>query len=206
MPRLAEVPWSAAILFLCAAAVWRLATATQPWVRVNLHLAAALYASLAAAAAFALAPETVAPLATALAAAFLALAVRGSFRRPVKPALAVVLAGGAGLCALGSAFSGVTAVAIVPQLVCQLMMLTVSRRGLMRLRAPSIELAIGALALFAASCTLFLAKPLQGLCLFAGAGQLGVALAVARISDTFVRKAGVRKAGAAKPTPTIHWR
>ena len=182
--------WFAAVLVLAAAAAWIVAAGARPLVRDNLRFAAALYAALAIGAALRIAPVAVAPIVTTLAAALLAFAVYASFRRPAKPAFAALVLAVCCIAGIASAYSGEAAFAIVPQLLCIFAMLGIARRGLMRLRAPSIQLACGGAALFAASCSLVSRdnNALMALLLFSAAGLLGVSLSVARISDTFVKR------------------
>jgi len=182
--------WYSAVLAFATAAAWLLAAGTRPLVRRYLRLAAACNISLAISTAFAIAPIAVAAIATTLTAAFLALAAYASFRRPARPAATAFVLIGAGLAGIGSAFGGAVLPAVVTQLFSILFLLIVSRRGLMRLRAPSLQLAAGGLALFGASCALVLQdkKASMAVVLFSAAGLLGCSLAVARISDTFVKR------------------
>lgn len=197
---LAAMPWYAIVLGAAVAVAWWLAAGTKAGVRLYLRLAAIFYASLAVALALDFAPQFVAPLVCTLATAVLALAAYGSFRRPAKPTVVAALVGGGGLAGLVSAFLGEMLFSVLWQFVSLASILVISRRGLIRLSAPSIQLATGAVALFAAASALVLQNraALQGLTLFSAAGLLGVTLAVARISDTFVRRQGEDRRGAAK--------
>ena len=189
MGRLLSAPWYACLLFAAAGIVWCIAMGTKPAVRGVLRMACALYASLAVSVVFALAVEAVVPISTTLAAAFLALAAYGSFRRPVGGGVVWGLLGGALLSGIVSAVFGELLLVVLSQAVSLLTMLSICRRGLMRLWAPSIQLALGSLALAGACCTMILPNRggIEGGCLFCTAGLLGVSLAVARISDTLVK-------------------
>lgn len=190
----ADPLWPALVLLVAAVMAWWLALGARRTARLYVRLAAALEAALAIAAGTNLAPLVLAPLTVALSAVLLAFAAHASFRRPASPLFA-----GIGLtvgCAAGlaAAFTGATLPAVAPQSIAIVAMLMVARRGLRRLSAPSIELAAGALALLAAAASLLATTPdaLVALLLFSAAGLLGVALAVARISDTFVKRGSSR--------------
>lgn len=190
--------WPAIVLLLSAVIAWLLAAGARRAARGFLRLAAALQAGLAIFACVAgMVSMVLAPLTCALASVLLGFAVQASFRRPsgaVFATLALVVCCMAGL---GAAFSGEALPAIVPQIAAIVAMLVVSRRGLRRLSAPSIQLAAGALALLAAAASLsgHDTNALQALLLFSAAGLLGITLAVARISDTFVKKRSPARRG-----------
>jgi hypothetical protein len=191
--------WFAAVLLLAALASGLVAAGTRGEVRAYLRFAAALAAALALAAGFDIAPVAVAPISATLGAALLAFAVYASFRRSPPPRFAAGALALAALAGIAAAFTGETVLAIVPQLVCILALFGISRRGLRRLRAPSIQLAAGAAALLAgvAVQAALSGAGMMALLLFWAAGLLGVTLSVARISDTFVKLRRRLGAGAA---------
>jgi hypothetical protein len=182
--------WFAPILLLSAVAVWLLAAGARVNARGYLRLAAVMEAALAAGEGLRIAPTAVAPLACTLAVVLLAFAVHASFRRPAKPGVAALILTATLLSAVGAAYSGEVLPAVAPQVVGVAAILAIARRGLMRLRGPSIQLTAGGVALFAASCALVStdADAPSALLLFSAAGHLGIALAVVRISDTFVKR------------------
>lgn len=186
------VPTSAfaAVLFLAAIAAWLIAIGVRSRARDYLRLAAVLDAGLAVGVGLDVAPTAIAPLTGTLATVLMAVAVYASFRRPVRPVPASLMLATACAAAIGAAYSGEALPALAPQLAAVAVMLAIARRGLMRLRAPSILLAVGGLSRFAAACALVSKdeKAMVALLLFSAAGLLGVALAVARISDTFVKR------------------
>jgi hypothetical protein len=182
--------WFSAVLAFAAAAAAILSAGARPHVRPYVRIAATAFAALAFAALSGIAPVAVAPIAGALGTPALALAVYSSFRRPVRRIGGV---GTLAVCAafgVGAAFGAEMRVSAVTQLLAVLAMLLIARRGLMRLRAPSILLAAGSLSLLSAASALVSkdAAAFPALLLFSSAGLLGVSLAVARISDTFVRR------------------
>lgn len=187
---MAAIPWSAGVLLAAAVVAWFVALGAKSGVRPYLRLACAMYGAVTVAVGLDMSVAAVLPIAATLAAAFLALAAYGSFRRPAKPAVTWGLTVGGGVAGIASALFGDMLLVVLSQAVSLLTMLAVSRRGVIRLRGPSILLAVGALSLGAACCTLTIANRIavDGVCLFTAAGLLGVVLAVARISDTWVRR------------------
>lgn len=185
-----DAVWFAAVLAFGAAAAWIIAKGARPTARDYLRFAAALYATLAVSAILKLSPGAVAAIVATLGQASIALGVHASFRRPPRPGIAALALAGACIMGIGAAATGEIVLAVLPQLLCALVMLAISRRGLKRLRAPSIQLAAGAAALMAASCSLVSEdqNAFMALLLFSAAGILGTSLAVARISDTFVKR------------------
>lgn len=182
--------WPAILLLLAAPAAWLLAAGARHEARGYLRMAAALQAALAVAAAFDLSAMILAPLTAGLSAVLLAFAVQTSFRRPVGTVFSSLALTASCLAGIGASFSGELLPALLPQLAAVAVMLFIARRGLRRLSAPGIQLTAGALALLAAACSM-LAKgeaALPALLMFSTAGLLGIALAVARISDTFVQR------------------
>jgi hypothetical protein len=184
---------------MAAATAWWLAAGTRYAVRGYVRAAAALYMAVALAVVFAFVPATVAPLVASLGPVLLAFAVYASFRHPTGAGFAATAIAAAGFAGIAAAVSGVAAFALVPQFVGIAVMLAISRRGLVRLNATGIQLAAGSAALFAAACSLIL-PGMEGrvaFLLFSAAGLLGVSLAVAGISDTFVKRRRRVSAGAA---------
>ncbi|MDE1985989.1 MAG: hypothetical protein KGL56_09275 [Alphaproteobacteria bacterium] len=173
----------AVVLALAAAASWIATKSARPVIRLYLRFACVLYAALAVSALSHIAPDAVAVMVTTLAVALLALSVFASLRRTPKPAFAAMLLAGA--CAVGiwSAAIGVVPLAVIPQAICLVAVLTIARRGLMR--RPGVHLVSGAAALLAASCSLLAPDPRAfiALLLFSAAGLLGVVLALARSSE-----------------------
>lgn len=195
MERLFTVPWPSVILTAAAILAWRLSFGTRLPVRLHLRMATVLMASFGVAAMFDLAPGGVLPIASGLAAAFLSLAVYSSFRRPASRLSTIGMVTISGLGGVTAAVTGLPLFSTAPQCLCLLVVFSVARRGLMHMRAPSIQLTVGAVAWLAALSTQAVANrsALTGECLFLATGLLGLALAVARISDTFVK---IRSPGA----------
>lgn len=184
----------AAVLLFATVAAWLIAAGVRVQARGYLRLAAVLDAGLAVSVGTGIAPAAIAPLTGTLATVLMALAVHTSFRRSVRPAFSGLLLAVACCCAIGAAYSGEALPALAPQFAAVLAMLVIARRGLARLRAPSILLAAASLSRFAGMCALVATddRAMVAVMLFSAAGLLGVTLAVARISDTFVKRRGKR--------------
>ncbi len=184
---------------LAAVAAWWLAAGTRYAVRGYVRAAAALYLAAMLAVVFTIVPATVASLVAALGPVFLAFAVYASVRHPAGAGFVAAALAAAGIAGIASAVSGAMAFALVPQFAGIAVMLAVSRRGLVRLTATGIQLAAGSAALFAAACALISpgAEGMSAFLLFSAAGLLGVSLAVAGISDTFVKRRRRVSAGTA---------
>jgi len=182
----------AAVLALGAAVGWIAAGGVRRSAQVYLRFACVLYATLAASAAFSIALDAVAPIATTLAIALLTLASFIGFRREINPGFGAIILAAACLAGIWSAATGVLAIAVLPQILCLIAVLAVARHGPAKPRGPGLYLALGCAALLAASCSLLAqdARAAVALLLFSAAGLLGVAYALGRASHVFVEERG----------------
>lgn len=175
----------AAVLALSALVAWIAAGGVRRSAQIYLRFACVLYATLAASAAFLIAPDAVAAIASTLAIALLTLASFIGFRREPNPVLGAIVLVTACVGGIWSAATGVAGLAVLPQILCLIAVLTVTRRGPAKLRGPGLYLALGCAALLAAACSLLVQEAHVALLLFSAAGVLGVTYALARASHVF---------------------
>ena len=171
----------AAVLMLVAAASWLTARGARPSSRIYLHFACVLYVTLAASALAGIAPQAVGVIAATMATALLMLAAFASFRRAPKSLPAAAILAVTCIAGIWSAASGAMAPAVILQVVCQFVMIALARRGVASWHRESIYLALAAVALIAASCSLLVEDTrafMVALLLFSAAGLQGTALAL----------------------------
>ena len=174
--------------FSCRKWAWIAANGVRRSAQLYLRFACVLYATLAGSAAFSIAPDAVAPIATTLAIALLTLASFIGFRRELHPRFGTIVLVVACLAGIWSAATGILVLAVLPQILCLVAVLAVARREPAILRAPSLYLALGGAALLAATCSLLAldSRASVALLLFSAAGLLGIVYALARASRAFV--------------------
>ena len=180
----------AAVLALAAAVGWLAAGGVRRSAQLYLRFACVLYATLAGSAAFSVAADAVAPIATTLAIALLTLASFIGFGRDPHPVLGAIILVTACVGGIWSAATGVSGLAVLPQILCLIAVLTVTRRRSANLRGPGLYLALGCAALLAATCSLLVQDANVALLLFSAAGLLGIVYALARASNVFVKEQG----------------
>ncbi len=173
----------AAVLALAAAASAMMAYTLPGQARIYLGFACVLYGALAAAAGFAIAPDSVALIVTTLALALLMLAALERAPRPAFGASALAIACLAGI---GAAFTGELILAVVVQLLCAGVLLATARRWFKARATLGLRLALATAALLSATCSLPLEGARVAVLLFSAAGLLGVALSLTRASQTLV--------------------
>ena len=182
----------AAVLALAAAAAWVAASGTRAGVRIQLRLAAVLYAVMAAASLSELTrlPATLAL--TALGPSLVAFAFLTGRGYAPQPALSASLLGAATLAGIAAAATGVAAISVVPQLLAGAARLVLSRD----LDRAGRYRALAALSLLAAAASLLVPDRLAAVSvlLFSAAGILAGALASG---------VGVDKRTRAEPWPGI---
>lgn len=182
-----ETLWFAVLLCCTCGLTWLLASGTRPLTRTLMRLAATLYLVLAVSAPI---PRMypMALMAPTLGLPALALAVQASFRHPPRLQTILGIFAVSAVLSLAAVIADLPGLIIPPQMFAALAVLGIARKGCLRLSAPSLMLAAGALAMFAAEAALLsdLADGMAGALIFSAAGLLGLSLAVTRISDTFV--------------------
>ena len=169
----------ALVLLLASAAAWIAANGARSRARSYLRLACVLYATMAIAELFALAPVAVTDIVMTLGAVVLCIGAFAGLRRNPKIITASVALALAALAAIAAATLGLAVLAAVPQVVSALFVFLTARRSLFLGRRSGLYLALSSFCLVgAAACHLAPGMMAQaGLLLFASSAVAGVALA-----------------------------
>ena len=172
---------SAGLLLAATVAVWFVAAGARAAARLQIRFAAVLIAALTiAAAAMPIAAAAVALLVLPIAFGVLALAAAAGFARPLLAAPAALMLALCCLAGLAAAISGFAALSLAPAVLALVAIAAIFLRQFDAARPASLQGILSALCFLGAVSAFALEGTGAAMLLFAAAGLLGIALALAR--------------------------
>ena len=172
---------SAGLLLAATIAVWFVAAGARAAARLQIRFAAILIAALAlAAAAIPAAAAAVALLVLPIALGVLALAAAAGFARPLLAAPAALVLALCCFSGLAAAVSGLAALSLAPSALALIAIAAIFLRQFDAARPASLQGILSALCFLGAVSAFALEGADAAMLLFAAAGLLGTALALAR--------------------------